>query len=149
MIVRHKSGVESECGTKGLAVHNISLALVKMLFGLFADTANDKFLIKSHLGSAVAILQLMQVVVHRLLRHVRHYVVQNFQFASRKNAVEELPHANHDDQHEREQNRRHLEGLNDPKTHETRELDQSEEVNTLNGNLMERNVNSTLFVMGK
>jgi hypothetical protein len=113
---------------------HVRIALFQFI-GFLANAASDKFLEIAHLGPA-AILQVVQVIVGRSLRHLGHDVVEDLELASRKDAVEGLAHANHDDQHEREENRRRLEGLDDPQHDEAAELDEREEMHAIYWNLV-------------
>lgn len=117
-------------------MHNVSLAVSTNLLRFLADTTSDKFFVKAHLASAVADLELVQVFV-RALRHLGHDVVEDLQFAARENAVEGLPNANHDDQHEGKENGRRLEGLDEPQPHEAGELNQREEMHALDWHLID------------
>lgn len=74
--------IKNKLKVGGLAVH-ICIGLFDFI-GSHANATSDKFFENAHLR----ILQMVQIVVARRFCHFRHDVVQNFQFASRKYAVE-------------------------------------------------------------
>lgn len=104
--------------------------------GTRAKTTNTQSLKYSHLSGRA--LQVLHVIGSSATRHFRHYIVQDLQFATRKHAVQTLPDADHNDQHQGEENGGALEGFNHPQDDQASQLDECKEMDAFQGNLEEQ-----------
>lgn len=69
------------------------------------------------------------------LGHLRHHVVEDLQLAPGEDQIEGFPDADHHHQHEREQDGRGAERLDQPQADQAGQLDQREEVHLFDWNL--------------
>lgn len=72
--------------------------------------------------------------------HFGHDIVQDLQLAASEYQIERLPDADHDDQHQGEQDRGTGEGLDQPEHHEAAQLDEGEHVDSLDRYLSQEHV---------
>lgn len=99
---------------------------------LIANTTSNKSSIKAHL----AILQLSEVVLVGSFCHLRHHIVQDFELTPGEDKVQSFPNADHDDQHQGEEDRSAREGLDHPEHDQARQLDQGEQVDATDWDLL-------------